>query len=201
MKKYIITLSVFVGLIFTIIFFINKSNRLENELKTSYSNIKAFVAENDSVKSQNRVFSLTIEELEYYNDSIFVEMQKVIKELKIKEKEIARLEYLTSTITKTDSIVIKDTIFVENLAIDTTLKDQWYSLNLVLKYPSTIVVSPEFKSDLYIITYDKRETVKPPSKCFLVRWLQKRHTIRVVEIYEKSPYIKHNKQRFVEIIK
>ena len=47
------------------------------------SNQKAFIAENSSLKEENRVFKFTVEQLNYYNDSILQKMNDVRKELKI----------------------------------------------------------------------------------------------------------------------
>lgn len=47
------------------------------------SNQKAFIAENSSLKEENRVFKFTVEQLNYYNDSILQKMNEVRKELKI----------------------------------------------------------------------------------------------------------------------
>ena len=47
-------------------------------------NQKAFIAENSSLKEENRVFKLTVEQLNYYNDSILQKINDVRKQLKIK---------------------------------------------------------------------------------------------------------------------
>ena len=54
-------------------------------MSTSISNEKAFIAENSSLKNENRVFKFTVEQLNYYNNSILQKMNEVRKELKIKD--------------------------------------------------------------------------------------------------------------------
>ena len=54
-------------------------------MSISVSNEKAFIAENSSLKNENRVFKFTVEQLNYYNDSILQKMNEVRKELKIKD--------------------------------------------------------------------------------------------------------------------
>ena len=49
------------------------------------SNQRAFISENSSLKEENRVFKFTVEQLNYYNDSILQKMNEVMKELKIKD--------------------------------------------------------------------------------------------------------------------
>lgn len=111
------------------------------------------------------------------------------------------MQYILSQSNRVDTLVFRDTLFVNNINIDTVIGDIWYNLELSLKYPSQIIVSPSFNSEIYINTYDVRETVDPPKKFFLLRWFQKKHTIRVVNVYERSPYSRVKQQRFIEVIK
>ena len=61
------------------------NQKLKEETSTLISNQKAFIAENSSLKEENRVFKFTVEQLNYYNDSILQKMNDVRKELKIKD--------------------------------------------------------------------------------------------------------------------
>lgn len=61
------------------------NQKLKEETATLISNQKAFIAENSSLKEENRVFKFTVEQLNYYNDSILQKMNDVRKELKIKD--------------------------------------------------------------------------------------------------------------------
>lgn len=45
-------------------------------LDNSVNNEKAYAAENSGLKESNRVFKLTIEQLDYYNDSLMLAMKK-----------------------------------------------------------------------------------------------------------------------------
>ena len=150
----------------------NRNQDLKEEISVSMSNQKAFIAENSSLKEENRVFKLTVEQLNYYNDSILQKMNEVRKELKIKDKDLKQMQYLLSEATKKDTIVFRDTLFRE----------------------------PTFTSEKYIIVNKKRETVNPPKKFFLFRWFQRKHWVMEVHIKEKNPYIKEIDNKFVEII-
>lgn len=165
------------------------------------SNQKAYIQENNGLKDQNQVFQFTIQQLSYYNDSLLVEMNKVREELKIKDREVKSLSYLLSTASKVDSIFVRDTIFKNNVSIDTLIGDNWYQLRLGLKYPNRIIVNPSFVSEKYIITHYNKETINPPKKFFLWRLFQRKHKVVEVNILEKNPYIENNKSRFIEIIK
>lgn len=180
----------------------NKNQNLKEELSISISNEKAFIAENSSLKEENRVFKFTVEQLNYYNDSILQKMNDVRKELKIKDKDLKQMQYLLSEATKKDTIVFRDTLFREpTLDIDTLVGDKWYQMRLGLKYPSTITTDPKFVSEKYIMVDYKKETINPPKKCWLLRLFQKKHTILEVNVVEKNPYIENKNSRFIEIIK
>ena len=178
-----------------------KNQSLKEELSISVSNEKAFIAENSSLKNENRVFKFTVEQLNYYNDSILEKMNEVRKELKIKDGNLKQMQYLLSEATKKDTIVFRDTLFREStLDIDTLIGDKWYNIRLGLKYPNFIITNPTFISEKYIIVNKKKETINPPKKFFLFRWFQRKHWVMEVNIKEKSPYIKEVNNKFVEII-
>lgn len=180
----------------------NRNQDLKEEISVSMSNQKAFIAENCSLKEENRVFKFTVEQLNYYNDSILQKMNEARKELKIKDKDLKQMQYLLSEATKKDTIVFSDTLFREpTLDIDTLVGDKWYQMKLGLKYPSTITTDPKFVSEKYIITSLKKETINPPKKCWLLRLFQKKHTILEVNVIEKNPYIENKNSKFIEVIK
>ena len=166
------------------------------------SNQKAFIAENSSLKEENRVFKFTIEQLNHYNDSILQKMNEVRKELKIKDRDLKQMQYLLSEAQKKDTIVFRDTLFREpTLKIDTLLGDRWYQMKLGLRYPSTIITEPKFVSEKYVIVNYKKETINPPKNCWLLRLFQKKHKVVEVNIVEKNPYIENKDSKFVETIK
>ena len=179
----------------------NRNQDLKDEISVSMSNQKAFIAENSSLKEENRVFKFTVEQLNYYNDSILQKMNNIRKELKIKDKNLKQLQYLLSVSTKKDTVLFTDTIFRDkSLALDTIIGDKWYNIRLGLKYPFYIYTEPTFTSEKYIIVNKKKETVNPPKKFFLFRWFQKKHWVMEVNIKEKSPYMREVNNRFIEII-
>lgn len=179
----------------------NKNQNLKEELSISISNEKAFIAENSSLKNENRVFKFTVEQLNYYNGSILQKMNDVRKELKIKDDNLKQMQYLLSEATKKDTIVFRDTLFREpTLDIDTLVGDKWYQMKLGLKYPSTITTDPKFVSEKYIMMDYKKETINPPKKCWLLRLFQKKHKVVEVNVVEKNPYIENKQQRFIEIV-
>ena len=202
-KKYIrIGIIILVSLLAISTYTLYTNNqKLKEEISISMSNQKAFIAENSSLKEENRVFKFTIEQLNHYNDSILQKMNEVRKELKIKDKDLKQMQYLLSEAQKKDTIVFRDTLFREpTLKIDTLLGDRWYQMKLELRYPSTIITEPKFVSEKYIIVDYKKETINPPKKCAIARWFQKKHKVVEVEVVEKNPYIENKQQRFIEIV-
>lgn len=203
MKKYIrIAIVIVLSLLAISTYTLYTNNQsLKEEISVSMSNQKAFIAENSSLKEKNRVFKFTVEQLNYYNDSILQKMNDVRKELKIKDDNLKQMQYLLSEATKKDTIVFRDTLFREpTLDIDTLVGDKWYQMRLGLKYPSTITTDPKFVSEKYIMVDYKKETINPPKKCWLLRLFQKKHKVVEVNVVEKNPYIENKQQRFIEIV-
>lgn len=202
-KTLLITIGVLIIILVPTILYI-QNQRLKEELSYTTINMNAYDVENSHLKDRILVYQFSVEQLNYLKDSILVEMNNVRKELKIKDDNIKRLEYIASTASRTDTIYIRetDTIFREpDFHIDTIKQDEWHSLHLEMSYPNKVTVTPSFKSEKYIITHSRRETIKPPKKCAIGRWFQKKHNVLEVEIVEKNPYIVNDKQKFVEIIK
>ena len=202
-KKYIrIGIVILVSLLSISVYTLYTYNqKLKEETAILMSNQKASIAENSSLKEKNRVFKFTVEQLNYYNDSILQKMNNIRKELKIKDKNLKQLQYLLSVSTKKDTVLFTDTIFRDkSLALDTIIGDKWYNIRLGLKYPFYIYTEPTFTSEKYIIVNKKKETVNPPKKFFLFRWFQRKHWVMEVYIKEKNPYIKETNNKFVEII-
>ena len=202
-KKYIKIAVVALILILGVTTYIQYNNvkELKTELSTSRANEKAFMAENNGLKDQNLAFKFTIEQLNYFNDSLIVKMNEVRRELDIKDKDLKQMQYLLSTAQKTDTLRLKDTVFVDkNFQLDTLLGDKWYNIRLGLQYPNLIATTPTFISEKYIVVGSRKETINPPKKCAIAKWFQKKHKVVEVEIVEKNPYIENNQQRFIEII-
>lgn len=198
MKKYIII--AFIILIETVAVLYNQNRVLTNKYETSIENVKAYDAQLSGLEGDNRVLKLTVEQLNYFNDSIIKKMKVVQKELGIKDKRLQQLQYEASHAQRHDTITLTDTIFRNDFSLDTIVGDKWFKTNLHLKFPSTIALSPEIELERYTFINGKRETVNPPKKFFLFRWFQKKHTVVEVNVREMNPYVKNKTQRFIQII-
>lgn len=174
----------------------------DKKWKEAVENAKAYSELFSNSENKNRAFKLTIDQLKNSNDSIFKELNEARKELKVKDSKLKSLQYVSSSFSKGDSITFPDTVFINShVNIDTLLSDEWYSVKVGLKYPSTVTVEPTFKSIKYIVVSAKKETVNPPKRFFLFRWFQKKQIRLNVNVVEKNPYVQNQDNRFVEIVR
>lgn len=179
----------------------NRYQKLTAEYSISIENIKAYDAELSGLRDDTKVYKLTIEQLNYFNDSIIKKMKVVQKELGIKDKRLQQLQYEASHAQRADTIILKDTLFRDSqLKLDTIVGDKWFRTNLHLEFPSTIALKPEIELERYTFINGKRETVNPPKKFFLFRWFQKKMTVITVTVKENNPHVKNKTQRFIQII-
>lgn len=204
MKKYI-----YIGLLVLVTSFclyvhnaVKKTKYYKSLYERELQNVEAYATSNNSLKKEIREFKFTVDELQASKDSINKALLDVSKKLKVKDKNLKYLQYQSSVIHKTDTLILQDTVFRDRtLNVDTVLGDEWYNINLKLKYPSTIVTSPLFKSEKYVIVSNRKEYNSKPSKIFFIRWFQKKHWVTEVKVVEKNPYIDIKEQRFIEIQK
>lgn len=197
--------AIIIGLGTTTAIMNNRINELNQEVAEAVTNIKAYELENSALKDDTIEFQYTIEQLNYSKDSLNQKINKLRKELKIKDKDIQKLQYKLSENQKKDSIVfIHDTLFRESVKIDTVIRDDWSKLNLKLEYPNVVVAEYSFKNESLVTTYLKKETVDPPHKCALIRLFQrlfpKKHNVIHVEVREQNPYCETKEQKFINIV-
>lgn len=196
----LIIVAIIVGLGTTVAVMNNRIDKLNKDVAEATSNIKAYELENSALKDNTIEFKYTIEQLNHSKDSLNQRINKLRKDLKIKDKDIQKLQYVLSENQKKDSIIVHDTLFIEKVKIDTTLSDDWSKLHLQLEFPNKVVTEYSFKNESLVTTYLKKETIKPPHKCIFVRWFQKKHKMIYVEINEQNPYCEIKEQKFINII-
>lgn len=199
MKKFIIGLIVL--LVCSLIYMVYQNRTLTAKYETSIENIKAYDSQLSGLNNSNKVFKLSIDQLNYFKDSILIKMNEVRKELNIKDSKIKQMQYQLSHVEKPDSIILKDTVFVESFKLDTIIGDEWANTHLIMKYPNYIKFTPKFKLESFLFVESKKETVNPPKKFFLFRWFQKKHNVLHVTVVENNPYVINDRQKFIEIIK
>lgn len=190
-------LVVILGLV--IVMMVTHIRNIEHQLDYATLNNKAYEARMFNLAKSQHEFNLTIDQLRYTNDSIVSQLLEAKDELGIKDKNIRRLEHLSTTFTNTDTLYISDTVFVRDTYIDTTLGDEWMETHLILNYPNEICVESTAKSSKDVIVHAKRETIKPPKKFFLLRWFQKKHTVIKVDVVESNPHITSEDNVFIKV--
>ena len=202
-KIYILlgTIALFAALVIALIVSNNRANSYKELYQKELQNVEAYRTDNSDLKETARQYKMTIDDLTYSNDSLDKKIVRVMNELRIKDNKVKELQYQLTQANRTDTIKLIDTIFKENVSIDTTFGDEWYNMKLKLQYPSTVITSPTFNSEQFVYIYTTKVYNSTPSKCFFIRWFQKKHTVTEVKIEEKNPYINTVKQKFIEINK
>ena len=179
----------------------NSASKYKKLYQKELQNVEAYQIDNSGLKGIVRQYKMTIDDLYASQDSLDKKLIATMKELKIKDNKIKDLQYQLTQASRTDTITITDTIFREDVSIDTTFGDAWYNMHLQLKYPSTIITAPTFNSEQYVYIYNTKVYNTKPSKCFFINWFKKKHTVTEVRVEEKSPYINIIQQKFIEINK
>lgn len=199
MKKLYIAIMVI--LIITSVISIRRSQVWRDKASEYSSLYSSYMHENSALENKYRVLQMNLDVLRNSKDSIIESMVYTIDSLNLKLKNVKTIEYIKTEITKTDTLSIRDTVFVPNFKLDTLIYDNWYSLNLNMYYPNTIIVNPKFISDKYIITNYKKETINPPKRFFIARWFQRKHKIIEINVVEKNPYATIKEVKYIDIIK
>lgn len=198
--KWAIYLLIMLGVIMTITIMHKQIQSLTDQLSISVSNENAYAAENSDLNSKNRVFQFTIDQLQYSNDSLNRKIMSVVRENDIKDRDIRSLQYQLEHFSKTDTIVLRDTIFRDpTFRLDTCIMDEWNTSCISLAYPGQIGISNSYVNEKYIIVNSKRESIRP-HKCGFVNFFRKKHTVLEIDVIDKNPYVETERQRFIEII-
>lgn len=195
-----VCLALIVGLGWFIVNQNKQIRELNQNLEYAITNNKAYEAENSTLNDQIIEFKMTAKQLSYSRDSLTQKLNNVRNELKIKDKQIKELQYIASENRKRDTVRLKDTIFVEGVALDTLIQDKWSSLKLQAQYPNLLNVDYSFNNSTMILTHTSRVTVDPPKKCWIARLFQKKHTIVEIDVIQENPYCTTKEEKFIEII-
>ena len=119
-----ICLALIVGLGWFVVNQSKQIRKLNQNLEYAINNNKAYEAENSTLNDRIIEFKMTAEQLSHSRDSLTQKLNNVRNELKIKDKQIKELQYIASENRKRDTVRLKDTIFVEGVALDTLIQDK-----------------------------------------------------------------------------
>jgi len=172
----------------------NKNKQLKENWSQSENNYKAS-------DRKNLAYQLTIEQMKLSEDSDNIKLLEFAKRNNLKDSKISALMAIVEKGGKSDTINSTDTLFVKDLKLDTVVGDKWIKSRLQLEYPSRIIITDSVFNVKNIAWSNKRETIDPPKKFFLCRWLQPKHTLVEITIEDLNPYFKTKQFKYNTIIK
>ncbi len=177
---------------------VNKS--LKQEYAMATTNIKALLDDRDNEIIE---LQLSMDVLRNASDSTIQNLLEQQEKLNIKNKELQTMISMASKFHVHDTIPvpIHDTIFCEpDFAFDTCVSDEWRTTCVEMRYPNKVCVDASMRSQKEVFVTAKRETIDPPSKCFFIRWFQKKHTVTRITINEENPYIENQENVYIRVI-
>lgn len=189
-----------VSLLIATIFY--QHNQLQNknrEIDRITNNIRAYEEIASNAQDNSRVLQLTIDELKHSKDSLIQQVNKVKKELKIKDKNLTDASVINTEINDSVKTVIKEKLidFNEELKLNdlTTI--------IVSRKDSILTAKIDIKNQQIIFVEDKKE-YKRFYKNWLLRFFHfdfKKVRIKNYQIVNSNPLIKVTDTRIIELPK
>lgn len=203
MKKIICLAFIISALLGTIGVLSNKLKQVRQNYSTAMINYKASYDED-----QNKIFELTIAQvcqMEKY-DSLLQKVHKLAEDNDIKDKRILALQYVIDNFNVADTVYLKDSIFVNitpDFKEEVHFGDEWHNLNLLLEYPNKIAYNIGMRSEKNMIIHNSKETIKPESKVFFIRWFQKKHWVIEALVVEENPWVDEDSRehKFIKVVR
>lgn len=164
-------------------------NRLSN-------NIQAYEQIDSSKEENNRVLQLTINELNNSKDSLIQQVNKVKKELKVKDKNLKQVQVINTVIKDTiTKVITRDRDFSETLKLNplTTIK--------VNRTDSILTAKIDIQNQ-QILFVEEKKVYKNKYKNGWVRFWHfdwRRICIRKYQIENSNPLIRVTDTRIVEL--
>lgn len=189
-----------VSLLIATIFY--QHNQLQNknrEIDRITNNIRAYEEIASNAQDNSRVLQLTIDELNHSKDSLIQQVNKVKKELKIKDKNLTDASVINTEIKDSVKTVIKEKLidFNEELKLNdlTTIT--------VSRKDSILTAKIDIKNQQIIFVEDKKE-YKNRYKNGWVRFWHfdwKKIHVKNYQIVNSNPLIKVTDTRIIELPK
>lgn len=179
-----------------------KSNqKLKAKYEISTANEKSLLNRIEKNGEEIIEYQATLDVLQHTKDSVIQNLLTQQKNLNIKNKALQAMVSMASQFHIHDTVPIHDTIFKDpDFVMDTCISDKWRTTCLEMKYPNQVCVDASMKSQKDVYVTAKRETIDPPSKCFFIRWFQKKHTVTRVTIHEENPYIESQENVYIRVL-
>ena len=168
------------------------------ELANAINNKEFYESLTSKTKDQNRVLQLTVDQLQTTNDSVLQEVNKLKKELKIKDKELNDVVVVETQIRDTDSV------YIASKTIDflpTEIKFNELTKVIISRTDSVLKGSIDVrnKQTLFVITTKQyRNKYKNWFKRF-VHFDWKKDKVNTYQIANSNDLVKITDTRVVEI--
>lgn len=186
-------------LIATIFIQHNQLQEKNAELNRATSNVRAYQDLVSNNQEHNRTLQLTIEELNYSNDSLLLQLKQTQKELKIKDKNLTDASVINTEVKDSVKIVIKK----EAIDFEEELKLNPLTTIIVRRKDSILTAKIDLKNQQTILIYKKKE-YKNFYKNGWVRFWHfdwRRIETKEYQIVNTNPLIKVTGTRIVEVPK
>lgn len=189
-----------VSLLIATIFY--QHNQLQNknrEIDRITNNIRAYEEIASNAQDNSRVLQLTIDELNHSKDSLIQQVNKVKKELKIKDKNLTDASVINTEIKDSVKTVIKK----EAIDFEEELKLNPLTTIIVRRKDSILTAKIDLKNQQTILIYKKKE-YKNFYKNGWVRFWHfdwKKIETKEYQIVNTNPLIKVTGTRIVEVPK
>lgn len=184
-------------LIATIFIQHNQLQEKNAELNRATSNVRAYQDLVSNNQEHNRTLQLTIEELNYSNDSLLLQLKQTQKELKIKDKNLTDASVINTEIKDSVKTVIKK----EAIDFEEELKLNPLTTIIVSRKDSILTAKIDIKNQQTIFVTENKE-YKNTYKNWLVRFFHfdfKKIYIKNYQIVNSNPLIKVTDTRVIEI--
>jgi hypothetical protein len=199
MKRLLIKAGLWALLVLTAAFFCNRSCTMQERAERAQSNLRAYEEQMSSDSCRMRQLELTQAEMAASRDSVVRKMDSIREVLKIRERDLQRVEYVRSKVYVHDTVTLTDTVFC--MAYDTVYEhNPMTKLRLKFTPPDTMVIETDITSSLYVTCSLKKEYVHKRSKVFFIRWFQKKRKVAHIDVIEENPAIRREQTRFVEVV-
>lgn len=183
--------------IFTAIIFLqhNQLYKQNKELDRLNNNIQYYQEQQDSIKNNNRVLQLTIEEFDNSQDSIIQKLNNTRKELNIKKKQLKQIQSQTQQIKVDTTIIVKENDFKE------VIKPNNLTSIIIAKKDSILTAKIDIKNEQTLFIQSKREYKRQYKNWFkrLLKFDFKKQTVFKYQIYNSNDIIKITDTKLVTI--
>lgn len=190
----------FICLLIAAIFFQN--SQLKNktkEIDRITNNVRAYEEIIDNSKEHNRVLQLTIQELNQSKDSLIQQVKTAQKELKIKDKNLDKVQVINTEIKDTVHTVIKHKL----IDFDEKLELNPLTTIIVSRKDSILTAKIDIKNQQILFVEEQKEYRNK----YRSRWSRfwhldyKKIRTRKYQIVNSNPLIKVTDTRVIEVSK